>query len=523
MLREENEIGDGESLNRQKRAVSASTPIGPAPASAPISPGETQARKRRASTSATPKNIAPSASPISAIRQDGAAGEGHRYHDTHEGLALAGTTTTRSSGPQGPDGGERAKGTATPNGRTPASAPTSAIHQDGAAGEGHGDSDTHVNPALAGTTTTRSSSPQWLDDRYLLPLSKIDLITTRSSSLQWLDGGERANGTATPKAAAPASAPTSVSHAGGAAGEGHNPSGTQPPGAPAGLTTNLVEYQRRRMFAITQMSRADRSIESLIAQVIGFRVDATEKQRKEVFAQAKVFRLAVEKGEGLARFSNSFAAIVPHVLASAAARQTWNDLRSKAEKDMAEAAKHLPVYEFVKSVKGFGVVGLAAVCAEAGIPVGDYRTVSGFWKRMGVAVINGERQQRKRGKDEAAAHGYSPKRRSQVWQFFSDSMFKHQWVGDKDEDGKSPSKTGKPVAVPAHPAGPYGEVYYRRLQHTTPRIEATEDLEATDPAKWSPMRCQNDARRVMSKAVLRDLWRVWRGMPPRGFGDAGPG
>ena len=43
------------------------------------------------------------------------------------------------------------------------------------------------------------------------------------------------------------------------------------------------------------------------------------------------------------------------------------------------------------------------------------------------------------------------------------------------------------------------------------------NLAASDRDKWTKGRCHNDARRIMSKALLRDLWRVWRGLPPRGL------
>ena len=64
--------------------------------------------------------------------------------------------------------------------------------------------------------------------------------------------------------------------------------------------------------------------------------------------------------------------------------------------------------------------------------------------------------------------------------------------------------------IPAHSAGPYGEVYGARKAHTLPRVAATADLDDKDDNKWTPARCENDARRVMSKALLRDLWVEWR-------------
>jgi hypothetical protein len=228
-----------------------------------------------------------------------------------------------------------------------------------------------------------------------------------------------------------------------------------------------------------------------------------------VFARARAFRLAVENSDKKEfaeeyRRDNSLMEIMPSVITSAENRKAWIDLRETAEKKLAAQAKALPVYGFAESIKGLGAVGLGCLVAEAGIPLGEYRTVSGLWKRMGLAVFGDKRQQKCRDEDEAELHGYSPHRRAEVWAFCSDCMFRHQWRGANEETGE-----------PARPNGPYGEVYAKRRAHTAPRVEATAHLSIKDPKKWTNGRCHNDARRIMSKALLRDLWRVWRGLPPR--------
>lgn len=279
------------------------------------------------------------------------------------------------------------------------------------------------------------------------------------------------------------------------------------------LSATLAQLQRRRKFCIQQQSKADRSIESLIASTMGFRIDASEKERKSVFSAAKTYRLAIEKGgEGQRRADdqqrNALSALVPIILASASNRATWDKLRLDIEREMRVTARTLPVYAWAKSVKGFGDLGLAIISGEAGIPIGEYRTISGLWKRMGLAVINGERQARKRDKDEAAAHGYSPRRRAEIWTL-ADSMFRHQWHGAKEEEG-----------IVAGPSGPYGEVYAYRRAHTAPRIEATADLSFSSPDKWTLARCNNDAKRIMTKALLRDLWVKARGSEPSTRSDS---
>ena len=288
------------------------------------------------------------------------------------------------------------------------------------------------------------------------------------------------------------------------------PSATHSAISEAGIVAELVQLQRMRKHCITAQSRCDRSIESLIATLSGYRVDDDEKARKASFAQAAAYRKRVEKDGGGHVLPDTQIGCAPSgldfmILANASARAPWDDQRAVHEKEMEMLAKLLPVYPFVESVRGLGAKGFAIIVAEAGIPIGEYRTVSGLWKRLGLAVIGGECQRRKRDKDAAAAHGYSPARRAQVWAVCSDSLFRAQWRG-ADED----------AGLPARPIGPYGEVYARRRAHTAERVVATEGLAAADPAKWTKGRCHNDARRVMTKQLMVDLWVAWR----KASGDA---
>jgi hypothetical protein len=281
----------------------------------------------------------------------------------------------------------------------------------------------------------------------------------------------------------------------------------------ASTIAELRELQKTRKFCIKQQSRCDRSVDSFIARYLGYQNDLPEEQRKKIFDKAASIREKVEKG-GLSRNENHekvapeqvaaseadiAAACAPIVLTSAQGRAGWDKLRDISEKRMTKIAQTLPAWEFVQGVRGFGPLGLAIVIGETG-DLANYRTKEKVWKRLGLAVINGERQQKKTG-EEGILHGYNPKRRAEMWTLFTDSMFRAQWNADKDEDGKDPKKTKKPVAVPAHPAGPYGEIYAARRAHTVTR-------------EWIPAHCKYDALRIMTKAVIEDLWRVWNGKNP---------
>lgn len=271
---------------------------------------------------------------------------------------------------------------------------------------------------------------------------------------------------------------------------------------PSPTIAAIVELQKQRVFCIKSQSRCDRSCEAFITRYLGYtspkekdKDRSGEKARKEMFARAAAMRKAVEKGTEVdggghrrvdSQVENALSACTPIIINSAASRLAWDNHRAQVEKHMRKLTKLLSVYEWVAGVSGFGELGLAIVIGETG-DLSNYATKERVWKRLGLAVIEGERQQKRANVDQAAVHAYNPRRRAEIWTI-ADSMFKHQWHGAKD-------------GIEAGPAGPYGEVYAKRKAHTETR-------------EWTPKRRDNDARRIMTKALIEDLWRVWHGMDP---------
>lgn len=281
------------------------------------------------------------------------------------------------------------------------------------------------------------------------------------------------------------------------------------------MIDRLVMLQRQRRFCIATQSKLERSTEAFIVRELGGKKDTPEAERKALWAQAAAIRKAAEAGgEGgqLTGASNAGhcadAIFSSHrlIVQSAISRAPWDDFRKAIEVEMEIIAKQLPAWEWVSGVKGFGAKGLAIIVAEAGADLHNYSSREKLWKRLGLAVMDGRRQGAP-GKGASAQdwldHGYSKPRRAEIWAIV-DSLFKHQWRGDKDADGKTPLKTKQPVAVPAHATGPYGEVYARRKAWTLYSNTIV-----------TPKHKDNDARRILTKALIEDLWRVWRGMPVR--------
>lgn len=339
------------------------------------------------------------------------------------------------------------------------------------------------------------------------------------------------------------------------------------------LVEEMVELQKLRVFAIKGQQWCNRRTDSLIVGHLGYDPSAgDETLRKAMFVRAASLRKTIERtkeaptGVGLDPFFYR-AGYVDTVLASAKSRMTWDELREKNERALERAARELPVYDWAMSIRGFGERGLAIVVAEAaGFDeeppgsgrlrrrlIGEYRTTAGLWKRMGLAVIDGQRQRKLRSTVEADKHRYKPERRAECW-VLADSLLRAQLRSrlratkdailahpdalkasqDRHINVRSATKvdTLLPIvnefglSAEPHPIGPYGEVYARRRIRTAPRIAETADLpdkigDYANPLKWTPMRCHSDAARVMFKTLLRDLRREWRKVIPAVMAFAG--
>ncbi len=175
--------------------------------------------------------------------------------------------------------------------------------------------------------------------------------------------------------------------------------------------------------------------------------------------------------------------------------------RKAYEKEMVRLVKLLPVYDWVKSVKGFGDISFATIVGECG-DVGSFSSFSALWKRMGVAVVDGKRQGAP-GKDATAEdwtrHGYSPKRRSVGYvarEHLIGGMGKWRPVMDED--------------VYANP----DLTHYQRVYAERARLESVKlGLPVTCSAKGKESYKKHvsmRAHRYVEKQLLKHLYIEWR-------------
>lgn len=161
--------------------------------------------------------------------------------------------------------------------------------------------------------------------------------------------------------------------------------------------------------------------------------------------------------------------------------------RKAAEKELTKLAKQLPVADWMDGVKGLAALSLGAVIGEAG-DLSQYDNPAKLWKRFGLAVMGDGSRQRRVSGVAALDHGYSPERRSIVWNI-GECVIKAQVRNVKDADGK---RTDESVAI-----GPYGQLFLDRREYERERVETKGHA-------------KNRASRYVQKRLLRDLWRAWR-------------
>lgn len=251
------------------------------------------------------------------------------------------------------------------------------------------------------------------------------------------------------------------------------------------LITKVREWQIRRKHHIRVATKIVNGIGALVRRNLGWKPDHPDAE--DIKKRATKIVKAYMAGDEV---------IDPNVtldmLADLDVAKSQLKIAEKAESAVAlhmeKVAKKLPGYDFVKAVKGFGDLAFAVLVGEVG-DLAAYapgrrcpKKAEKIWLRLGLAPYSGSAMStwRKEGglsADEWTMLGYSPRRRAEVYAVVEDPLFRHQ----------SSSK------------GPYYSVYLKRREHTA----------ITHP-EWRKAQSHADAKRVMVKELVSDLWSEWR-------------
>ncbi len=249
--------------------------------------------------------------------------------------------------------------------------------------------------------------------------------------------------------------------------------------------TAIQELQVRRVFYIRRINMMDNAMRALVRRLLGWRWEIPEAERSKINARAARIVAALQSGKPLKDDDQRIGdAVRGDVMTVVAARTPLVAARDDVESAMRKMAQSMPVWAWGKDIAGFGPLGLAVIIGEAG-DLSNYATVSRLWKRLGLAVINGERQRKKASAEDAIAHGYNPRRRAEVWSCVGDPLFKHQ-------SARVDKETGLVLRDP----GPYRIVYDRAKAAFLER--GTTKKHAHD-----------HGMRLATKELIKDLWVAW--------------
>lgn len=301
------------------------------------------------------------------------------------------------------------------------------------------------------------------------------------------------------------------------------------------LFQELIHVGRNNRFAMEARKRADLALGALLRSQLGWRKDNPNGENSTIRDRAAALIATGEKlmawEERLAKNPGSkvkapkglddpvFVQWQQVIMASLRGRLPMSNLEKITADRMEELAAQMPAAAWWREkVFSGSLMSLARIVAETGdltdygdVKDGDgkpigYHTISRVWKRMGLAVIDGQRQGRVdkegKGRDQIAKawidHGYSPVRRSVMFV-----------IGDSLEKA-----TGN------H----YRDVYLAEKARQIAKAKAeglTVAPQAKIPAKRkdefrSEGHIRARALRYMEKQLLADLWCAWNGRAKTG-------
>ena len=185
------------------------------------------------------------------------------------------------------------------------------------------------------------------------------------------------------------------------------------------------------------------------------------------------------------------------------------DQRNEIEKSLRKTARKLPVYPWVKATFGACDSTLAAIVGEAG-NIGAYKSVSAVWKRLGLAVFDGNRQGNTTGADDKAAtfvkHGYSPARRAVVWNI-GNGLIGGMGRGPRLAPGEDQNAR--------EDLSPYQRLFVERCRYEAGRDPAhrrpdTIKKDTGEVRESFSKHCASRAKRYVEKRFIRDLYAAWR-------------
>lgn len=301
-------------------------------------------------------------------------------------------------------------------------------------------------------------------------------------------------------------------------GGGHTPSAAlakypAPSAVALEETIATIRYwHRQRVFAMATRKRMDLALGSFLRLQLGWSKDAPPEVQEAAKDGAKALIANAEKEAAGKPFKEAIEGYNEWrliLLAAVGSRKPFDDVETRATKEMERLAKSLPVWKWAEPIRGLGARSIATIIAETG-DLSQYPKKGHLWKRMGLAVIgrgDGENDIRQGGLSKTAkaehwiAHGYSAKRRAVMF-VIGDVLvkqgeyYREVYLARKEYERQQAAERGLIVAPSAK----------------IPKAKAAQYI--------SDGQIHKRAQRYMEKKVLRDLWNAWKADRDGLAGDA---
>lgn len=274
------------------------------------------------------------------------------------------------------------------------------------------------------------------------------------------------------------------------------------------IIDQIVSLHRERQATIKAKTKiilqAKALLRSMLCTAQDYEIDDTKDEltihgdRRKKLTKAAAKRVDDAFAEVRKDPASEHALTVGHYLASV---ELFDERQTTLERQMVRLAKQLPVYAWVKSVRGFGDLSFSTIVGECG-DIGTYKSVAAVWKRLGLAVIDGRRQGAPgegATADHWISHGYNKSRRSTSWNA------RQHVIGDM---AKWRPVFGADVRCD-HTLTEYQCVYAERARYESAKLGLP--ITISDKGKESyKMHVANRAHRYVEKRLVKHLYLAWR-------------
>lgn len=193
----------------------------------------------------------------------------------------------------------------------------------------------------------------------------------------------------------------------------------------------------------------------------------------------------------------------PGVLAQKAVAEGLRHLEHQAILQLQRAMRQHPLGPWVKATVGIGEKQGARLLASIGDPYWNTlhnrpRTVSELWAYCGLYVLHGSHEEVDNQLDDAAGYIISARGEDDTHDAFGGTAARRR-KGQR-ANWSTEAKTRAylcAVSCMKNRNSPYRAIYDARRAHT-----------AVTHTDWTDGHSHNDALRITSKAILKDLWRA---------------